>query len=359
MIAVVAGLAVGSVAVCAADQALFLIRDVPAKGEGKTDAAAERSAAIAIAAAALQQLMRRLTARSDHLYLPQVSANRAHEMIKGVEVVRAKRSNTEKGRSFDGALSFLFDTGKVGAFLEASGIGWSARRSGPVLVLPIWSREGQLTLWDGLNPWRDTWEARNGEPGLVVVILPDGGFQDLQAINAVQAARRDLEALAAIAKSYEAQQVLVAVARRDDNEQVSVAAWLFGVRNGIAEQLDPVVHSGDEALARSAASLVSQLTERWKSQAIFPAGPSRTTDVTARFEGIEAWTRILEALDATPAVTDYGVIRFSADDAVLSLIHKGASKDLPALLHAFGLNLAGAEGNWVLRTIPKLKSEQE
>ncbi|MCY4309713.1 MAG: DUF2066 domain-containing protein, partial [Rhodospirillaceae bacterium] len=239
MIAVVAGLAVGSVAVCAADQALFLIRDVPAKGEGKTDAAAERSAAIAIAAAALQQLMRRLTARSDHLYLPQVSANRAHEMIKGVEVVRAKRSNTEKGRSFDGALSFLFDTEKVGAFLEASGIGWSARRSGPVLVLPIWSREGQLTLWDGLNPWRDTWEARNGEPGLVVVILPDGGFQDLQAINAVQAARRDLEALAAIAKSYEAQQVLVAVARRDDNEQVSVAAWLFGVRNGIAEQLDP------------------------------------------------------------------------------------------------------------------------
>jgi len=340
-------------------QTLFLVRDVPAKGEGKTDAAAQRSAAFRSAAKALRQLLRRVTARRDHRRLPRVSARNAHAMIKGLEVVRAKRLGSDKGRSFDGALSFLFDPEKVGALLEARGIGWSDKRSAPVLVLPVWTADGGLKLWDGPNPWRDAWEARKAEPGLVPIILPDGSVQDLQAIDAAQTAKRDTKALEVIAKKYEAQQVLVTVARKDDRGRARVAVWLYSLRNGTVDKLESVIRRGENGLERAVASLASRLTERWKAQVIVPAGPVRATNVVAQFDGIEAWTRIQESLDAAPAVTGYKVVRFSAGDAFLTLSHKGTPDSLPALLRAFGLRLTRTQSGWLLRAAPKPKSSTE
>ena len=73
----------------AAQENLFMVRNVPAKGKGKTDRAARRDAALNGAPAALDRLFRRLTSARDHEVLPPVPAERARSMVRGIEVVHA------------------------------------------------------------------------------------------------------------------------------------------------------------------------------------------------------------------------------------------------------------------------------
>ena len=366
-----------------AEEKIYWVRDVPAKGKGKTDRAARRDAALNAAPAALDRLFRRLTSARDHEFLPPVPAERARSMVRGIEVVRAKRRKTASGRLFDGALSYLFRPGAVGALLRNEGIAWSARRSDPLLVLPIWHGEGGSVLWDDPNPWRDAWAATEREPGLVPVILPEGSLKDLQAIDAVQASERDAERLTAIAGAYRAKQVLVAVASivasageeagEDGDEEsggaggLAVSAALFNLRSGDFEELEPVTAAGETAVPDAVAALAARLQERWKDRVIVPEGPVATTRVVLRFDDLAAWVRVRENLVAAPSVTGQRVIAFSAGEAVLALSHRGNTVDLAYRLPAFGLVLQHERGTgrkaktiWVLaERLPEEKQTPE
>ena len=340
----------------AAQENLFMVRNVPAKGKGKTDRAARRDAALNAASTALDRLFGRLTSARDHEFLPPVPAERARSMVRGIEVVRAKRRPSGKGRSFDGALSYLFRPKAVGAFLRNEGIAWSSRRSDPVLVLPVWRGEGGGILWDDPNPWRDAWAATEREPGLVPVVLPEGSLKDLQAIGADQASERDAQSLTAVAGLYGAKQVLVAVAGPGAEEgTLAISAALFNLRSGDSEELEPLTAEGETAVADAVTALTARLQERWKDRVIVPEGPVATTRVVLRFDDLAAWVRVRENLVAAPAVTGQRVIAFSAGEAVLSLSHRGNADDLARRLPAFGLLLQQergtgrkAESVWVL-----------
>ncbi|MCY4395724.1 MAG: DUF2066 domain-containing protein [Rhodospirillaceae bacterium] len=339
-----------------AEEKIYWVRDIPAKGKGKTDRVARREAALNAAPAALDRLFRRLTSAREHEFLPPVPAERARSMVRGIEVVRAKRRKTAAGRSFDGALSYLFRPRAVGAFLRTEGIAWSARRSDPVLVLPVWRGEGVGILWDDPNPWRDAWAATESEPGLVPVILPEGSLKDLQAIGADQASERDAQSLAAVAGHYGAKQVLVAAAGPGEEEgTLAISAALFNLRSGDSEELEPLVVAGETAMADAAASLTAWLQERWKDRVIVPEGPVAATQVVLRFDDLAAWVRVRENLVAAPSVAGQRVIAFSAGEAVLSLSHRGNADDLARRLPAFGLLLRQERGTgrkaktiWVL-----------
>ncbi len=339
-----------------ADEKTFWVRDVPAKGKGKTDRAARRDAALNAAPTALDRLFRRLTSARDREFLPPVPAERARSMVRGIEVVRAKRRKTASGRSFDGALSYLFRPKAVGAFLRNEGIAWSARRSDPVLVLPVWRGEGVGVLWDDPNPWRAAWAASEREPGLVPIVLPEGSLKDLQAIDADQARERDPQSLAAVAGLYGAKQVLVAVAGPGEEEgALAISAALFNLRSGDSEELEPLTAAGETGMADAVGALTARLQERWKDRVIVPEGPVATTRVVLRFDDLAAWVRVRENLVAAPSVAGQRVIAFSAGEAVLALSHRGNAGDLARRLPAFGLLLQQERGTgrkaktiWVL-----------
>lgn len=376
----------------AAEENIFWVRDMPAKGTGKSDRAARRNAALNAAPAALDRLLRRLTSARDHEYLPPVPPERARAMVRGLEVVHGKRRKIKGGRAFDGALSYLFRPRAVGAFLRSEEFAWSSRRSDPVLVLTVWRDETGAILWDDPNPWRDAWIAAGREPGLVPVVLPEGNLKDLQTIGANQAMERDAERLAAIAGAYGAKQVLVAAAAaageagsegddrqgvREDSQEngqrdgqengqgygqgsgeaggLTVSAILFNLRSGDFEEFEPITAGGETAMADAAAGLNAWLQERWKDRVIVPEGPVATTRVVFRFDDLAAWVRVRENLVAAPSVTDHRVIAFSRGEAQLALTHRGNADDLAGRLPAFGLLLQQERGRgpkaktrWVL-----------
>ena len=337
----------------ATGDSVFMVRDVPAKGSGETDREARSDAALNGAPAALERLLRRLTLARDREALPPVPADRARAMVRGIEVVRATRRAAAGARAFDGAFSYLFDRAAVGALLDAEQIPWSDRRSDPVLVLPIWYDRGSGTvLWDDPNPWRDAWRAPGREAGLVPLMLPEGGLEDLQAVDGEQAQAGDAERLAAIADRYDAREVLVAAASAEIEGRLTVAAALFNRRSGAFEALEPVEGTGETAMEGALAALVARLEERWKERVIAPAGPLADTRVVLRFRDLAAWVRMRGNLVAAPSVTRHRVVQFAAGEAVVALAHRGSVGDLARRLPSFGLSLreeaVAGRSAWVL-----------
>lgn len=336
---------------------LYLVRAVPAVGDGKTDQAALRQAALRAAPAALNRMLRRLIRKRDHQRIPRVGAVKARAMASGLEVFRAKRLPSAKGRRFEGALSFQFDSKKLAAFLETTGLAWSTRRSKPALVLAVWRKDTRTVLWDTPNPWRTAWETVALPAGLVPLVLPDGTLGDLQAINGAQAFKGDVEPILAIAARYEVGRVLIVVAQ-DDGKTIRIAASIFDKQSGRIERLMTVSIASREKMASAVAAIVSGVEERWKARVIVPAGPVQRLGVTARFVDIASWTAIRENLKAAPDIVDYRIRGFSAGEAGIMLRYRGQLDGLPGRLEKFGLLLMKEEGSngepvWILRVRTK------
>lgn len=333
-------------------QDIYLVRDIAAAGTGTSGTAAERAAATRGAPAALRTLLKRLTRTSDHRRLPTATRRQARQLVKGLEVLRAKRLGSGRKHSFDGAFSYLFDPAKVAAYLTRSGIRWSDRRSDAVLVLPVWRNGGRLVLWDSPNPWRVAWGRTKLPVGLVPVDLAGGDIRDLQAIDGRQAGAMDVAALTAMAQHRDAKRIVVAVATRT-RAGLSVDVRSFRRRGAVVTVLGSVRVRNTDALAEAAGKVVDLLEARWKQQVIDPGGPAVRTTVVARFDGVGDWTRIRETLKEAPTIIGFRVVRFSAGEATIAMEHRGDIDAVALKLKSVGLDLrqegdSDSEKAWVL-----------
>lgn len=346
------------------DRDVYLVRQVATTGVGKTDAGAQRAAEIGGAPAALRRLLKRLTLQRDHARLPVLPARRARALVRGVEVAKARRLPSGGGRSFSGALSYLFDRQKIAAFLNGAGIPWSDRQDAAVLVLPVWRGDTGPVLWDAPNPWRATWERHTPAPGLTPYLLAEGGVADLQAIDGAQAAALSKPRLAAIAKAYDVTQVLVVVAQAGAGGALGIKANLFRLKGGIVTDLKRLDVQAAKPLEAGVERVMAALETRWKRQVVQGVGPTVRTQVLVRFSGIASWTRIRENLAEAPAVRTFRVKHFSAGEATVEIAHVGPVRRVAKQLEALGLRLhqpglVDGAGHWELKVLNLKKRPSE
>lgn len=315
----------------------FRITGVQVEAVANTSAAARDKAVSDGRAAALRQLMERLTMPEDHARLPEAPADALDAMITGTQVEEEQIGPTR----YVGRITYIFDGDKVGELLQAAGIPYVQVASQPMLVLPVTVDEsGQPALWDEPNPWREAWTRRDWENRLVPFVDPLGDLQDLQAISAAQVVEGDRGALRLIAGRYEAGFVLSAIAAPIDGGSMQITLRRFNVLTGQSEDLGTrQVAGGEQALSEAANAIAREIEQTWKRANLVQAGQRETILAQVPIQNYGYWVRLQRNLAQVSLVQESRVMNLTPAEARIEITYVGSIEQLQAALGQVGLVL--------------------
>src|SRR5487761_1330121 len=215
---------------------VYTVANVPVDATAASADAAREAARLQGERAAYNILMARLTQASDANRLPPVSDTALSDLIQGFEVANERHSAVRYLANY----TFHFRPDAIRQLLRRAGVPFAETPSKPLVVLPVFDSGGTATLWEDPNPWRAVWNERNAPAGLVPLVMPFGGAEDIAAIDAKSAISGDNAALVTIAKRYDDADVLVARAVVTSggapNESVAVSATRFSLGSSTAAQ---------------------------------------------------------------------------------------------------------------------------
>lgn len=314
--------------------------------------------------AALSRLVAKLVPTAAAGSLPPVPDSVLTTWIESLQVEEERFSAT----AYSARFRVVFRPEQVRLFLESHGIPWTEARSRPLLVLPIFTRNGSRpVLWkEGLNPWLSWWRARDAAVELVPLALPLGDAEDSFRISATDALAGDARALFAVASRYRARGVVVAHMDLLEEGDRSTARLLlhtqrYELGRSPESTFDVFYTTGAEDLSASFARAVlgfnGPLQEEWKRLNLVGAGLPAEVLAEFRMSGAAAWGSLRQRLDDLPSSLQTEVVGFRGARALVRLRSPGGEERLGEELLRAGLRLralrnADASGAELAEDIP-------
>jgi len=292
--------------------------------EGENAQAARQAALAQGQRLAMRRLLERLTLPADHSRLPQVDPSRIEQVVRSMEIANERSSDVR----YIADLTVRFDPDGVRRILDGAGINYVDSASKPIVVLPVWRSPNGPVLWDDPNPWRQAWAQGVPQGGLLPVIVPLGGLDDLQQVDASRAVAAEPEALTAIGSRYGAGEVLVAVADPAAGTATLTRFNLHSGQDAPAGQHDLPGGQGPEAYVPVVEDIVRDLEARWKKANMVAVGAPQEIDVRAPLTAFDTWVQVRARLDQVNLIKSVEVRSLSRTQAMLRLSYLG---DVPRL----------------------------
>ena len=107
-------------------------------------------------------------------------------------------------------LGVLFDRARAGNLLGVKGV---ARRSAPVLLLPIYYSAGAPVMFEQRTPWQRAWAKFRTSESKIDYVRPSGAGSESLLLNAGQLDRRNRSWLRVILDEFGAADIIVPIAR--------------------------------------------------------------------------------------------------------------------------------------------------
>ncbi len=333
---------------------VYTVANVPVDATAASADAAREAARLQGERQAYNILLARLTRASDASRLPPASDAMLNDLIQGFEVGNERHSAVRYLANY----TFHFRPDAVRQLLRGAGVPFAETPSKPLVVLPVFANGATTTLWEDPNPWRVAWNQRNAPAGLVPLVMPFGGAEDIAAIDMPRALSGDSAALTAISQRYDGADVLVAKATVTNagaaNETVAVTATRFSPGSGAAPQNwtgSYTLGTGeDEAalLARAVAGTVAQVEDAWKAANILDLNQVATVTATVPISSLQDWVGVRRKLGAIPAVQKADLMEINRQQADIVIHYVGDLAQLQLALAQNNLSLTGNPPAYVL-----------
>jgi len=333
---------------------VYTVANVPVDATAASADAARDAARLQGEHQAYTVLLGRLTRASDASRLPPANDATLNDLIQGFEVANERHSTVRYLANY----TFHFRANAVRQLLRGAGVPFAETPSKPLVVLPVYDSDGAVALWEDPNPWRAAWNNRSAPAGLVPLVMPFGGAEDIAAIDAKTALASDSGALAAIAQRYDGADVLVAhatVANSDGaNETVAVSSTRVSPGSGAAPQTwtqSYKLGAGEDEpalLARAVAGTVAQIEDAWKAANILDASQVATLTASVPLAVLQDWVAVSRRLGTIPAVQKTDLVAIDRQHAEIAIHYVGDLTQLRLALAQNNLDLNGNAPDYVL-----------
>jgi hypothetical protein len=333
---------------------IYRILGVPVDATAESAVAARERAIDAGQREGLVRLMRRLTSPTAHDRLPDVGALPVERYVNSFEIAEEKVGPTR----YLATLNISYVAAEVQALLANAGIPHAARRSEPILVVPVELTDGEPSAWLETSPWRAAWYEGLEQATVTVLALPLGDLADIAAAPPSAIVAGDKAALDALAARYGTSMVVVTPARieraPDTGEILSVAVSARRADAWNPPLLDTVVQAAPEeedaqTLARAVGQVVAAIEDAWKRDTLSDIGPASALPVAVSLADLRSWVQIRRDLTSLPEIRSVGIESFAQTEARVMIGYRGGLDELMAAVERIGLSLALESDGWRLR----------
>ncbi|HEV2161929.1 MAG TPA: DUF2066 domain-containing protein [Stellaceae bacterium] len=333
---------------------VYTVANVPVDATAASADAARETARLQGEHQAYAILLGRLTRASDASRLPPANDATLNDLIQGFEVANERHSTVRYLANY----TFHFRPDAVRQLLRGAGVSFAETLSKPLVVLPVLDSGGSTSLWEDPNPWRAAWNERNAPAGLVPLVMPFGGAEDIAAIDAKTAVAADNGALTAISQRYGGADVLIAHATVANggtaNESVAVATARYSPGSAATPQTWNQTYklgAGEDEgalMARAVAGTVAQVEDAWKAANILDVSQVATLTASVPIAGLQDWVAVSQRLRAIPAVQKTDLMAIDRQHAEITIHYVGDLTQLRLALAQNNLDLNGDASNYVL-----------
>jgi hypothetical protein len=299
--------------------------------------------------------------------LPELSQEDVEGLVEGVSVLKEQMSTTR----YIATLDISFSEQAVKQLLASYSLGVSEARAPMISVLPI-VIEGDAVRSEGMEGWRQAWQALDLTHGMVPVTL----LQPRPELNAKQVKAvldGDEAAFAALKSSYGDAPLVIAAGQVSQGNFVTRLAGADGVGAINFGRTDKIGQGGAKQAARDAASTAfGIIEERWKmgqgeqsaateqgipaegeqqSEGNRPQGEvARSVMAQVQFSGLKNWQEMRSKLMNVPGIQALEVNSLSARTASISFEYAGTLGKLQKELEVNGFSFENGEESFVLRS---------
>jgi hypothetical protein len=353
-----------------ADTSVYGVTDVAVDVTADSAAHARDQAITQAQRLAFGQLLERLGV--DASVGAKLSDDDIATLVQNFEVQNERASSVR----YLGVFTVNFKPNAVRAYLGGRSTGFTEQRSPPIVILPVYESNGHDILWEENTRWRSAWDGAPHNGGLVPIIVPAGGLDDISVVSTEEAVDGTQEAIKALIDKYQAGGAAVMTLKGSlDNPAAgfTVDIQRYGP-DGEALALEQVSFFGpndksalDSALAQGVKKARHQLEVDWKqdlkgpsrafqqgagtdSQIVVENGPSGRIAATVPIATLAQWAQIQRKLGSVPGIERVDVITLQRGAVSIEIQYRGDIEDVQTalMLHNLQLKQDAVSSTWFL-----------
>ncbi len=350
-----------------AQDSFFVVKDVKVDVTAENSVVAQDKAFDQAQLKAFRILSARMVSEADAKAVPTPDAITISTMVKDYEVTNEKISAVR----YIGTYTFRFREQAVSRFFSVTGVSYTETASNPLLVLPVFQKDGNNTIWSEDNIWLTRWSAEHLSGGLVPIEVPIGDLADIADIdddNALSYNRRDLDRMLARYNASEAavmiavpDMTLLGVSSGSDIAKGRLRISVYRTDRARAEHVQDIElqangnETKDKLYSRAVMQSYAVLQKDWKSKTMASAADKENYTVRVSFRTVKQWSTIRQALLTTPGLSKVKVMSLKKNQAILSFTFLGDEERLRNTLRADALILGDAKKGQATTPIYDLK----
>ena len=334
---------------------IYTVKNLPVDVTAESAVKAREIAMLQGQRMAFEQMLLRISLRSDQNILPKLNDAAISQMVAAVAVANEKTSTVR----YLANLTVGFHRTPMRQLLWRSNVRFSETRAKPTLVLPVFEKSAAQSLFEKNNLWYNSWKELSLVGGsLLPIILPLGDVKDITTITAQAALAGRDDVLQAIAQRYKVEKILVAHAIMNVDvssgglPSIGVNLLHFGPRGKSTEPLDYTVRVSSDlksALTQLATLVTTDQQERWKRRTRLSLGKETSLSASLSLSDLSLWLDVRKRLVASSVISSFHLREISRQDAQVVINYLGDVESLVVSLDQSDLHLGLVEGYWNLR----------
>jgi len=327
------------------DSSLFVVEGVKIDVTADDAVSAQEQAFQQAQLQAFDILANRMVAERDVPNMVRPDASVIASMIKDYEVSKEQISAVR----YVGEFTFHFDPKSLGNYFSISGVQYTDTKSKPLLVLPVFQKDGKTTIWGPENLWMRGWASTQFGAALVPVEVPIGDLDDVADINDDNALRFERKSLDRMLMRYNAREAAIMIAVPDrilaglEMEQAasgSLRISIYRTDRGSAEYVSEFVlrpQNGQSVMQFYDLAVVRgfhALQKNWKKRTAASAAQSRFYYVRMPVDGLNELVDVQDILRTLPGLSKVSVVSVKPVEARLLLTFRGDENRLREALRS-------------------------
>ena len=262
----------------------------------------------------------------------EAGANLSDSTLDGITAAIVVEREQIGPRRYVAKLGVLFDRARAGQLLGVSGV---ARRSAPLMLLPVTYSAGAPTVFEQRTSWQRSWAKFRTADSTIDYVRPSGAGGESLLLNAGQPERRSRIWWRTILDQFGAADVIIPIARIERQWPGGPVIGRFSARYGPdnkflgAFTLRTSSSAGIPAMMDQAVLRMDQLFQSAFSSGRLRADASLVLEPeVVEGEDLESEVKDAAALDETGAPVQESAAP-SLDDVVRSIVPEGQAPSAP------------------------------